>query len=119
MDLLALADFALVARHGGFGKASRTTGRAKATLSRRVAELEASLDIRLFERGGRALRLTEEGRALYERSGRLLTELEETVAAIAAGGEHPAGGCASAFRSCFRRRRWGRLPASSPAPIPM
>lgn len=47
MDILALADFNLVARHGGFGKASRAAGRPKATLSRRVAELEASLDLRL------------------------------------------------------------------------
>jgi DNA-binding transcriptional LysR family regulator len=42
MDLLALADFNLVARHGGFGRAARAAGRPKATLSRRVAELEAA-----------------------------------------------------------------------------
>ena len=41
MDLLALADFNLVARYGGFGRAARAAGRPKATLSRRVAELEA------------------------------------------------------------------------------
>jgi len=109
MDLLALADFALVARHGGFGKASRTTGRAKATLSRRVAELEASLDIRLFERGGRTLRLTEEGRALYERSGRLLTEPEETVAAIAAGGEHPRGRLRISVPLLFSQTAMGKI----------
>ena len=40
MDLLALADFNDVARHGGFGRAARTTGRPKATLSRRVRQLE-------------------------------------------------------------------------------
>ncbi|HMH97262.1 MAG TPA: LysR family transcriptional regulator, partial [Bradyrhizobium sp.] len=50
MDLLALADFNLVARHGGFGRAARAAGRPKATLSRRVSELEKSLDLRLFER---------------------------------------------------------------------
>jgi len=43
MDLLALADFNLVARHGGFGRAARAAGRPKATLSRRVSELESSL----------------------------------------------------------------------------
>lgn len=91
MDLLALADFNLVARHGGVGKASRATGRPKATLSRRVVDLEASLGIRLVERGARALKLTEEGRALYERAGRLLTELEETATEIASGGERPRG----------------------------
>jgi len=91
MDLLALADFNLVARHGGFGKAARATGRPKATLSRRVTELEAALQLRLFERGARALKLTEEGRALYERTAVLLTELDETAAAIASGAEKPRG----------------------------
>jgi DNA-binding transcriptional LysR family regulator len=91
MDLLALADFNLVARHGGFGKASRASGRPKATLSRRVAELESSLDLRLFERGGRDLKLTQEGRALFERTGALLTDLDETAAAIASGGDTPKG----------------------------
>ncbi len=91
MDLLALADFNLVARHSGFGRAARAAARPKATLSRRVAELEASLDVRLFERGGRVLKLTEEGRALYERTGALLTELDETASAIASGGHSPRG----------------------------
>jgi DNA-binding transcriptional LysR family regulator len=91
MDLLALADFNLVARHGGFGRAARAAGRPKATLSRRVAELESSLHLRLFERGSRTLKLTEEGRALFERTGALLTELDETAAAIASGGNRPRG----------------------------
>ncbi|WP_322419556.1 LysR family transcriptional regulator [Mesorhizobium huakuii] len=91
MDLLALADFNLVARHGGFGKAARATGRPKATLSRRVGELESSLDLRLFERGARNLKLTEEGRALFERTGALLTELDETASSIASGGQSPKG----------------------------
>src|SRR5947208_12420730 len=91
MDLLALADFNLVARHGGFGRAARTAGRPKATLSRRVAELEASLNLRLFERGARTLKLTEEGRALFERTAQLLTELDETAAAVASGGQKPRG----------------------------
>src|ERR1700761_2689791 len=91
MDLLALADFNLVARHGGFGRAARAAGRPKATLSRRVAELEATLGLRLFERGARVLKLTEEGRALFERTGALLTELDETAAAVASGGDNPRG----------------------------
>src|SRR5436305_12377187 len=91
MDLLSLADFNLVARHGGFGRAARATGRPKATLARRVSELESSLDLRLFERGTRTLKLTQEGRALHERTGALLAELDETAAAIASGGDKPRG----------------------------
>lgn len=109
MDLLALADFNLVARHGGFGKAARAAGRPKATLSRRVTELEASLGIRLFERGARALKLTEEGRALFERAGHLLTELEETVTAIASGGESPRGRLRISAPLLFSQTAMGKI----------
>ncbi|MCA1391222.1 LysR family transcriptional regulator [Bradyrhizobium sp. IC3123] len=111
MDLLALADFNLVARHGGFGKAARAAGRPKATLSRRVSELESSLDLRLFERGGRTLKLTQEGRALYERTGALLTELDETAAAIASGGDKPKGRLRISAPLLFSQTAMGRLAA--------
>jgi len=111
MDLLALADFNLVARHGGFGKAARAAGRPKATLSRRVSELEASLQLRLFERGSRALRLTEEGRALFERTGALLTELDEAAAAIASGGESPRGRLRISAPLLFSQTAMGKLAA--------
>jgi len=112
MDLLALADFNLVARHGGFGRAARAAGRPKATLSRRVAELEASLDLRLIERGARALKLTQEGRALYERTGALLTELDETAAAIASGGDQPRGRLRISAPLLFSQTAMGKLAAA-------
>jgi len=111
MDLLALADFTLVAKHGGFGRASRATGRPKATLSRRVSELEAALNIRLFERGARDLKLTEEGRALFERTGMLLTELEETASAIAYGGETPRGRLRVSVPLLFAQTAMGKIAA--------
>lgn len=111
MKLLALVDFNLVARHGGFGKASRVTGRPKATLSRRVAELEASLELRLFERGARLLKLTEEGRALFERTSQLFTELDETTAAIASGGREPRGKLRISAPLLFSQTAMGKLSA--------
>jgi DNA-binding transcriptional LysR family regulator len=111
MDLLALADFNLVARHGGFGRAARETGRPKATLSRRVAELEADLGLRLFERGARMLKLTQEGRALYERTGALLTEIDETAAALASGGDRPRGRLRISAPLLFSQTAMGTLAA--------
>ena len=111
MDLLALADFNLVARHGGFGRAARETGRPKATLSRHVAELEASLELRLFERGARSLKLTEEGRALFERTALLLTELDETATAIASGGHAARGRLRISAPLLFSQTAMGRLAA--------
>lgn len=111
MDLLALADFNLVARHGGFGKAARAARRPKATLSRRVAELEAALGVRLFERGARALKLTEEGRALSLRTGQLLLELEETASALSAGGETPRGKLRISAPLLFSQTVMGKIAA--------
>jgi DNA-binding transcriptional LysR family regulator len=91
MDFQALSDFNLVASHGGFGRASRVSGRPKATLSRRVAELEQSLGVRLIERGSQSLRLTDEGRALHARTDGLLAEVREAGEAVALGASTPKG----------------------------
>ena len=68
MNLDDLSDFLLVATHEGFAQASRASGRPKASLSRKVMALESALGVRLFERGARAVRLTEEGALLLERT---------------------------------------------------
>lgn len=91
MDIQALSDFDLVAAHGGFGRAARVSGRSKATLSRRVAELEESLGVRLIERGSQSLRLTDEGRGLHERTHGLLSEIAEAGEAVALGASTPRG----------------------------
>ncbi|NGZ86197.1 LysR family transcriptional regulator [Duganella aceris] len=111
MDLLALVDFNLVARHGGVGRAARATGRPKATLSRRVVELEGSLGLRLFERGARVLKLTEEGKALYERTTVLLTEIDETAAALSLGGDRPRGRLRISAPLLFSQAAMGKLAA--------
>lgn len=96
MDLLALADFDLVTTHGGFSQASRMAGRPKATLARRVGELEATLGVRLFERSSRGLQLTEAGVRLQARVGPLLAELAQAAEGV--GMEGPPRGrlCVSA-----------------------
>jgi DNA-binding transcriptional LysR family regulator len=91
MDLQALTDFNLVAASGGFGRASRISGRPKATLSRRVAELERNLGVRLIERGSQNLRLTDEGRALHERTSGPLAEIVEAGEAVVLGASTPRG----------------------------
>ncbi|WP_255587280.1 LysR family transcriptional regulator [Hephaestia mangrovi] len=91
MDLPALVVFNLVATHGGFGRASRASGKPKATLSRKVSELEASLGVRLIDRGSRTLRLTDEGRALHERTIGPLAEIGDAEHAVGSGSSVPSG----------------------------
>ncbi|TFI41827.1 LysR family transcriptional regulator [Diaphorobacter sp. DS2] len=62
-DLNDMLYFAEVAERGGFAAAGRALGIPKSRLSRRVAELEARLGVRLLQRTTRTLSLTEVGEA--------------------------------------------------------
>lgn len=53
--------FVAVAEHGGFSAASRALGAPVATVSRKIAQLEASVGAQLFTRSTRHVTLTEAG----------------------------------------------------------
>jgi DNA-binding transcriptional LysR family regulator len=65
-DLNDLAYFAQVVDHGGFAAAGRAMGLPKSKLSRRVAQLEGRLGVRLIERSSRRFRVTAIGAAYHE-----------------------------------------------------
>lgn len=111
MDLLALADFNDVARHGGIGRAARITGRPKATLSRRVRQLEDTLGVRLLERGGHTLHLTEEGRELQQRTQSLLEHIDEVGEVLRRGVSTPRGRLRISAPVLFGQRGLGRIAA--------
>ncbi len=111
MDLLALADFNEVARHGGVGRAARITGRPKATLSRRIRQLEDALGVRLFERGGHELHLTEEGRELQEQTRSLLEHIDEVGETLSRGVSAPRGRLRISAPVLFGQRGLGRIAA--------
>ncbi|HEY1588883.1 MAG TPA: LysR family transcriptional regulator, partial [Rhodanobacter sp.] len=111
MDLLALADFNDVARHGGVGRAARITGRPKATLSRRVRQLEDALGVRLFERGGHELRLTGEGRELQDQTQSLLEHIDEVGEVLRRGISTPRGRLRISAPVLFGQRGLGRIAA--------
>ncbi|MBY4947809.1 LysR family transcriptional regulator [Cupriavidus respiraculi] len=118
MDLNALLDFQLVAAHGGFGKASRASGRSKATLSRRVADLEDALAIRLIERGTHRLELTEAGQLLLSRTAGPMHEVAEAVRAARDGVAAPRGRLRIAAPLLFSQLALGRIAARFRASYP-
>jgi DNA-binding transcriptional LysR family regulator len=118
MDLNALEDFQLVASHGGFGKASRASGRSKATLSRRIADLEDALGVRLIERGAQRLELTEAGQLLLSRTEGPMHEVAEAVAAARDGLAAPRGRLRIAAPLLFSQLALGRLAAQFRALYP-
>lgn len=118
MDLNALDDFQLVASHGGFGKASRASGRSKATLSRRVADLEEALGVRLIERGTHSLELTDAGQLLLSRTEGPMHEVAEAIAAARDGLATPRGRLRIAAPLLFSQLALGRLAAQFLAAYP-
>ena len=80
-DLNSLAVFAKVAEAGSFSEAARRLKLPVSTVSRRIAELEDQLGVRLIERSTRSLRLTELGTELLEYAARS-AELSEAVESI-------------------------------------
>jgi len=111
MNLDDLSDFVLVATNGGFAQASRTSGRPKASLSRKVMDLESSLGVRLFDRGARSIQLTEEGEALLKSVTGPLNEITEAVDMLRDGRAHPQGRLRVNVPSLFGLMLMGRLAA--------
>ncbi len=71
-----LASFAHVVEHGGFTAAERATGVPKSRLSRHLAQLEASMGVRLIQRSTRRFAVTDIGRQVLTHARAMLQEAE-------------------------------------------
>ncbi len=76
MDLNRVQMFAQVVEQGSFTKAAKVLRHTKATVSRKIAELEADAGVQLLFRTTRALKLTEAGANYYNRVNRILLDLQ-------------------------------------------
>ena len=78
MDKLdSIRVFVAVARAGGFSAASRALGLPVDTVSRKVADLEVSLGVRLFERSTRQVVLTDVASDYFDSCQRLIDDLRD------------------------------------------
>jgi DNA-binding transcriptional LysR family regulator len=78
--------FVQVAELQSFSAAGRKLRLSPSAVSKLVTRLEERLATRLLVRTTRALQLTPEGEIYLERSRRILSDIEETERAVAAGG---------------------------------
>jgi DNA-binding transcriptional LysR family regulator len=74
-----------VVDRGSFSAGARVLGMTPSAVSKLVARLEARLATQLVHRSTRKLQLTPEGQNFYERSVRVLADMDEAERCAAAG----------------------------------
>ena len=82
MDLATLNAFIAIAELGSFSEAAERLHLTQPAVSKRIASLELQLNVRLFDRLGREVSLTEAGRALLPRAYQILNVLDDTRRAL-------------------------------------
>lgn len=91
IDLNRLHAFAAVHEGGSFSAAAASLGVPRSTVSRAIAALEDELQLRLFQRTTRQVKITAAGVALYDRVVPSLRALETSVRELPRAEEAPAG----------------------------
>ena len=99
--LTALESFAVAARRLSFVAASDELGVSASALSRRIAQLEASLGTRLFQRTTRQVSLTEAGTVYLRYVIKALEQIAEGDAAVSSFTTEPTGRLRVALPNLF------------------
>jgi DNA-binding transcriptional LysR family regulator len=90
-QLLAIRAFARVVEAGTFTKAADSLGMPNASLTKLVQSLESHLRVKLLQRTTRRVSVTPEGAAYYEKTMRLLKELDDVDNSFGAEQGRPRG----------------------------
>ena len=90
-DLNDLAWFVQVVDHEGFAAAGRALDQPKSKLSRRIAQLEERLGVRLIHRTTRQFVVTEVGQTFYQHCKAMLIEAEAAQQAVETLRSEPRG----------------------------
>ena len=91
MDWASLSAFVAIADRGGFSAAAEQLHLTQPAVSKRIAQLEQDLDVRLFDRLGRQVVLTEAGRLLLPRARQMLAEADAARRALQDLGQDVGG----------------------------
>lgn len=90
-DLNALQAFVAVADCGSFAEGAKRLGLSASMVSRRIAALEAQLNVRLVHRSTRGLSLTDAGQRFQQRCRELLGDLARACEDVGGDGDSLAG----------------------------
>ena len=111
--LLSFESFVTAVQAGSISAAADRLGTTKSNVSRRIAELEAHLGLRLLNRNPRRLTTTGVGGEFYKQLSRLLGELKSAEQHVADQATEPCGvlriTCPSSFASMHFKSLAARL----------
>ncbi len=119
MDLNAALILVRIVDKGSFTAAAQELGMTKATVSRRIAELEQRLGVRLLYRSTRQLTLTEAGEQYYLRCSKAVDELAQAELMVSASQQEVTGTLKLAVPIEAGQLVVGRLVAEFCRPIPV
>ena len=77
MEIRDLRNFVKVVQAGSFTKAAEQSFVSQPSLSKSIKRLEQELDVELLERTTRFIRLTEEGKIVFEQSKKAISAMDE------------------------------------------
>ncbi|WP_096438821.1 LysR family transcriptional regulator [Alteribacter populi] len=118
MDIKQLKYFFTIAEEGQITKAAKKLHMAQPPLSQQLKALEEELEVQLFERNGRTMELTQAGALLFEKTERILLEMDEIREEVKESDEGLRGKLAiGTVKSCFSYlpERIGRFRDTYPA----
>jgi DNA-binding transcriptional LysR family regulator len=87
----AMQVFARVVETGSFTRAAESFDMPKGSVTRLVQQLEEKLKVRLLNRTTRRVTVTADGAAYYERTSRLLNDLDDIEASMSNAQANPSG----------------------------
>lgn len=91
MEIRVLRYFLTVVREGSITKAADVLHITQPTLSRQLAQMEADMDVKLFDRGTRKIVLTSEGLLLQRRAEEILALVDKTENELTARDDNVEG----------------------------
>jgi|SRR5579862_2510466 len=91
MDFRALRNFTVVAEELHFGRAAKRLNIVQPALSRQIQKLEQNLELQLFQRTNRQVKLTSAGVVFLEESRALLVALDAAIASARRAAEGKTG----------------------------
>lgn len=82
MDIRQLNYFIEVAKHQSFTKAAQALHVTQPTLSKMVKNLEEEMDVSLFDRSSRKVRLTDAGEVVFAQAQKIVNSLDDLSASL-------------------------------------